>query len=75
METTKLTIRLPIRYVEFAKTYAKTHGLSVTEVIARYLRRMEALEQHSPSAALEAITGLVPVAFRKWGTWGSIEVR
>jgi len=60
LETTKLTIRLPKGDVEFAKAYAKAHGLSVTEVIDRYLRRMRALEQRVPSAELEAITGLVP---------------
>ncbi len=58
--STKLTIRLPTRDVDFVKAYAKTHGLSVTEVIDRYLRRMRALEQATPSAALETITGLVP---------------
>ncbi|MDZ7841674.1 MAG: DUF6364 family protein [Gammaproteobacteria bacterium] len=60
LETTKLTIRLPKRDVEFAKAYAKAHGLSVTEVIDRYLRRMRALEQRIPSPDLESITGLVP---------------
>jgi predicted DNA binding CopG/RHH family protein len=60
LETTKLTIRLPKRDVEFAKAYAKAHGLSVTEVIDRYLRRMRTLEQRMPSPELEAITGLVP---------------
>lgn len=59
-ETTKLTIRLPRQDVEFAKAYAKAHGLTVTEVIDRYLRQMRALEQHSPSPDLDAITGLVP---------------
>lgn len=59
-ETTKLTIRLPKRHVAFAKAYAKAHGLSVTEVIDRYLRRMRALDQYSPGPELEAITGLIP---------------
>ncbi|MFV8833335.1 DUF6364 family protein [Aquisalimonas sp. APHAB1-3] len=59
-ETTKLTVRLPRRDVEFAKTYAKAHGLTVTEVIDRYLRRMRALEESAPSPELEFITGLVP---------------
>lgn len=59
-ETTKLTVRLPRRDVEYAKAYAKAHGLSVTEVIDRYLRRMRALEQRMPSSELEAISGLVP---------------
>nr|WP_301289563.1 DUF6364 family protein [Natronocella acetinitrilica] len=59
-ETTKLTIRLPRQDVEFAKTYAKAHGLTVTEVIDRYLRRMRALETHQPSPDLDFITGLIP---------------
>ena len=59
-ETTKLTIRLPRKDVEFVKAYARTHGLTVTEVIDRYLRRMRSLDSHSPAPELEAITGLVP---------------
>ena len=58
-DTTKLTIRLPRRDIEFAKDYARAHGLSVTEVIDRYLRNMRALERHIPSPALDEITGLV----------------
>jgi len=59
-ETVKLTIRLPRQDVEFAKAYARAHGLSLTEVIDRYLRRMRALDQHAPAPELDAITGLVP---------------
>ncbi|MDX1605557.1 MAG: DUF6364 family protein [Candidatus Competibacterales bacterium] len=59
-ELTRLTIRLPRQDVEFARDYAKAHGLSVTEVIDRYLRRLRTLERHRPSPELEAFTGLVP---------------
>lgn len=59
-ETTKLTIRLPAQDVAFVKKYAKDHGVSVTEVIDRYLRRMRQLESHSPSLEVEAISGLLP---------------
>lgn len=59
-KTTKVTIRLPRRDVEFVKSYAKAHGTTVTEVIDRYLRRMRALEEQSPSPDLDFITGLVP---------------
>ena len=59
-ETTKLTVRLRRRDVEYAKAYATAHGLSVTEVINRYLRRMRALEQRIPSSELAAVSGLVP---------------
>ena len=60
MGSTKLTIRLPRQDVEFAKAYAKAHGLTVTEVIDRYLRRMRALAEQIPSPELDFITGLVP---------------
>ena len=59
-ETTKLTIRLPREDVEFAKAYAKAHGLTVTEVIDRYLRRLRAVTAGKRSPELDAITGLVP---------------
>lgn len=59
-ESTKLTIRLPTQHVEYVKAYAKAHGLTVTEVIDRFLRRMQALDEQAPSAELNAITGLVP---------------
>lgn len=59
-ETVKLTIRLPREDVAFAKAYAKAHGLTVTEVIDRYLRRMRSVDERSLSPELDAITGLVP---------------
>lgn len=59
-DTVKLTIRLPRQDVEFAKAYARQHGLTVTEVIDRYLRRMRESEGSDLSPELEAITGLVP---------------
>lgn len=59
-QTAKLTIRLPKTDVDFAKAYAKAHGITVTEVIDRYLRRMRSLEQRSPAPEIAAITGLVP---------------
>ena len=59
-DTTKLTIRLPREDVEFAKAYAAAHGVSVTEVIDRYLRRMRALEERTPSLQVESITGIIP---------------
>ena len=59
-ETTKVTVRLPKQDVEFVKAYAKAHGLTMTEVIDRHLRHLRALELHTPSAELDAITGLLP---------------
>lgn len=60
METAKLTIRLPRQEVEFAKGYAKAHGITVTEVIDRLLRGMQALERTALHPEIEAISGLVP---------------
>lgn len=60
MEDVKLTIRLPKQDVAFAKTYAQAHGMTVTQFIDRYLRRMRSLEEHTPSPELEPIIGLIP---------------
>ncbi|ROO24076.1 DUF6364 family protein [Salinisphaera japonica] len=60
IETSKLTIRLPVEDVKFVKRYAKANGLSVTEVIDRYLRRMRLLDSEARPTALDEITGLLP---------------
>jgi len=60
IETSKLTIRLPVEDIVLVKRYAKANGLSVTEVIDRYLRRMRLLDSEAPPAALDEITGLLP---------------
>lgn len=60
METVKLTIRLPADDIAFVKRYAKDHGLSVTEVIDRYLRRMRALDQADLAPGVESLSGLLP---------------
>jgi len=59
-ETTKLTIRIPVQDALFAKQYAHEHGITVTEVIGRYLRQLRELEGYNPSTDLEKITGLIP---------------
>jgi len=56
----KVTIRLPQQDVEFAKAYAKAHGLTLGEMFDRMLQRLRELQEHTPSSELEAITGLVP---------------
>ena len=58
-ETTKLTIRLPREDVDFAKSYAKAHGMSVTEIIDRHLRALRSQEQPL-SPELTRIKGLIP---------------
>ncbi|MGC9457406.1 MAG: DUF6364 family protein [Halothiobacillaceae bacterium] len=58
-ETAKLTIRLPREDLDFAKSYAKAHGVTLTEVIDRYLCLLRARE-HRPSAEIARMTGLLP---------------
>lgn len=56
----ELTIRLPKDDISFVEDYAKANGVSVTEVIDRYLRRMRTLDAYRPTKALNEITGLLP---------------
>lgn len=60
METTKLTVRLPTKDLEFAKQYAKEHRMTVTELIDRFLRSLQAAQKTSLHPAVERMSGLVP---------------
>ena len=60
MDSTKLTIRLPKRDLEFAKKYAQEHRITVTELIDRYLRRLQGVEPGAIHPEVERISGLVP---------------
>jgi len=58
-ETTKLTVRVPRDRLEAAKEYARQHGVTLTEVIDRYLQALQGSTE-VPSREVAAITGLVP---------------
>lgn len=60
METAKLTVRLPKDDLEFAKRYAREHGMTVTELIDRYLRALQVEPKSGIHPAVERISGLVP---------------
>jgi hypothetical protein len=60
METMKLTVRLPKQDLEFAKHYAREHGMTVTELIDRYLRALQAVPKSKIHPEVERISGLVP---------------
>lgn len=61
MTRTKLTVRLPDEHLDFLKEFASTHGLTVTEVIDRYLRRlMEAPSEAAIHPEVARISGLMP---------------
>lgn len=59
MEPVKLTVRLSKRDLDFAKQYAQAHRITVSELIARYLRSLQtgarAIHQE-----VERIAGLIP---------------
>ena len=59
-DTVKLTIRLPAEDVEFVKSYARAHHISVTEVIDRGLRRMRVAQPEELLPDIDFITGLIP---------------
>jgi hypothetical protein len=59
IETTKLTVRVPREHLEAAKEYARQHGVTLTEVIDRYLRSLQS-SKIEPSKEVATITGLVP---------------
>lgn len=57
----KLTVRLPREDLEFVKRYAKEQGLTVTEILKRYLTRLrEGVESREIHPEVEKISGLVP---------------
>jgi hypothetical protein len=60
METTKLTVRLPRRDLEFAKRYAQAHRMTVTELIDRYLRSLQTGAGAAIHPEVEKISGLIP---------------
>jgi hypothetical protein len=60
METAKLTVRLSKKDLEFAKRYAQEHQITVTELIDRYLQRLQAGLDSPIHPEVEKISGLVP---------------
>ncbi|MDR9490256.1 MAG: DUF6364 family protein [Spiribacter sp.] len=59
VDTAKLTIRLPREDVEFIKSYAKAHRLTVTEVIDRSLRQMRSEQAEGLSPEIATISGIL----------------
>lgn len=60
METVKLTVRLPKKDLDFAKRYAQEHRITVTELIDRYLQRLQAGQVMAIHPEVERISGLIP---------------
>ena len=57
---TKLTIRLTPECIAFVKEYARTHSMTVTEVIQRSLDRLQSREKSPIHPEVARFSGLVP---------------
>lgn len=60
MNDAKLTIRLPTADLEFARSYAKQNGFSLTALISRYLERLQSSTDGKIPSEIKAITGIIP---------------
>ena len=60
MPTMTLTVDLPAEEAEFLKMYALQHGLTVAELVGRYVQRLKSSPQPVIHPEVAAITGLVP---------------
>ena len=58
--TAKLTVRLPKENLDFAKRYAKSHKITVTELIDRQLRSLRVTEEEEIHPDVERLIGLIP---------------
>ena len=60
MATRKLTIRLPEEDIDFAKEYAARHGLTMTELIDRYLKKLQRPPDRDLSPEILRFSGIIP---------------
>ena len=60
MSTRKLTVRLPEEDIDFAKGYAARHGMTLTELIDRYLRQLRQRPEGGLHPDIQRFSGIVP---------------
>jgi hypothetical protein len=60
MATRKLTIRLPEEDIDFAKEYAANHGLTMTQLIDRYLKDLQRRPEGQLSPDIIRFSGIAP---------------
>lgn len=57
----KLTVRLPDDKLDYLKSYAAEHGITVTEVLNRFLSRLRDQAEEPPiHPEVRKISGLIP---------------
>ncbi len=59
---TKLTLNLDKEIIDEAKTYAKSHRVSLSKLIENYLNSLtrKSRKQSSVSPLVESLTGIIP---------------
>lgn len=60
MGTRKLTIRLPEEDIDFAKEYAARHGMTMTQLIDRYLKVLQRRPEGQLHPDIVRFSGILP---------------
>lgn len=60
MHDARLTVRLPEHELNFARKYAATHGVTVTELVLRYFRSLRAPAEQELHPEVQALIGALP---------------
>ena len=60
MEDVRMTIRLPAVEIEFAKSYAREHGLTLADLVRRYFQLLQKSQQQEMPLEVSMIAGIIP---------------
>ena len=60
MAMAELTLNLPEKELKFLKDYAEHHGVSVTDLVVRYVKLLQKVPARPPHPANLLFTGVVP---------------
>ena len=60
MNDARMTIRLPAEQLDFVRTYAEEHGLTLTGLVRHYFQTLQEKEKGRMPPEVEEIAGTVP---------------
>lgn len=60
MPAAELTVPLPPEEIEFLQKYAREHGTTAAEIVARYVHRLKTAASRPLHPEVAQITGLIP---------------
>ncbi len=60
MPSRKLTIRLPEEDINFAKNYAAQHGITLTELVDAYFKRLRNQQSEELHPDILRFSGIIP---------------